>query len=110
MYTCSTLDEKGNFYPRIYVSIFIPIISGHCQLLEFIYWCSSVNNQGQKLYLKYLGQSLVHGLCVCVCVCVLVAQLCPILCNPMAPLSMGFSRQENWSRLPFLSPLVHGSV
>ena len=40
---------------------------------------------------------------------VLVAQLCPILCNPMdysqqAPLSMGFPRQEYWSRLPFSSP------
>jgi len=81
MYTCSTLDEKGNFYPRIYVSIFIPIISGHCQLLEFIYWCSSVNNQGQKLYLKYLGQSLVHGLCVCVCVCV----SCSVVSDSLQP-------------------------
>ena len=39
----------------------------------------------------------------------LVAKLCPTLCNPMAivhqvPLSMGFSRQEYWSRLPFPSP------
>ena len=42
-------------------------------------------------------------------VCVLVAQLCPTLCDPMdcglqAPLSMGFSRQEYWSGLPFPSP------
>ena len=34
------------------------------------------------------------------------AQLCPILCDPMdrglqAPLSMGLSRHEYWSRLPF---------
>ena len=41
---------------------------------------------------------------------VLVAQLCPTLCNPMdcsppAPPSMGFSRQEHWSGLPFL---LHG--
>ena len=41
---------------------------------------------------------------------VLVAQLCPTLCNPMyciscqAPLSIGFSRQEYWSGLPFPSP------
>ena len=39
----------------------------------------------------------------------LVTQLCPSLCNPMhlahqAPLSMGFSRQEYWSMLPFPSP------
>ena len=37
----------------------------------------------------------------------LVAQLCPTLCDPMdcqAPPSMGFSRQEYWSGLPFPSP------
>ena len=41
--------------------------------------------------------------------CCLVAKLCPTLCNPMdcssqAPLSLGFPRQEYWSRLPFPSP------
>ena len=41
---------------------------------------------------------------------VLVAQLCLTLCDPMddiacqAPLSLGFSRQRYWSRLPCLSP------
>ena len=38
-----------------------------------------------------------------------VAQSCPTLCDPWtlahkAPLSMGFSRQEYWSGLPFPSP------
>ena len=38
-----------------------------------------------------------------------VTQLCPTLCDPVdiacqAPLSMGFSRQEYWSGLPFPSP------
>ena len=39
-----------------------------------------------------------------------VTQSCPTLCNPVdcsphqAPLSMGFSRQEYWSGLPFPSP------
>ena len=38
-----------------------------------------------------------------------VIQLCPILCDPwtvayQVPLSMGFSRQECWSGLPFPSP------
>ena len=38
-----------------------------------------------------------------------VAQSCPTLSDPMgaahqAPPSMGFSRQEYWSGLPFLSP------
>ena len=40
------------------------------------------------------------------CVCE-VAQSCLTLCKPVAhqaPLSMGFSRQEYWSGLPFPSP------
>ena len=39
---------------------------------------------------------------------VLVAQPCPTLCDPMAPLqaplSMEISRQEYWSGLPFPTP------
>ena len=39
-----------------------------------------------------------------------VAQLCPTLCDPwivahQAPQSMGFSRHEYWSGLPFPSPM-----
>ena len=42
-----------------------------------------------------------YGVCVC-----LVTQSCPTLCDPLhiahqAPLSMEFSRQENWSGLSF---------
>ena len=41
--------------------------------------------------------------------CVLVSQSCVTLCDPMdcsppVPLSMGFTRQEYWSGLPFPSP------
>ena len=41
--------------------------------------------------------------------CDLVTKLCPTLVTPwtvacQAPLSMGFSRQEYWSGLPFPSP------
>ena len=48
----------------------------------------------------------LDGMCVCVCP---VAQLCSILCNlwtvaHQAPLSMEFSRQEEWSGLPFPTP------
>ena len=32
----------------------------------------------------------------------------PIDCSPQAPPSLGFSRQEHWSGLPFPSPM-HGS-
>ena len=47
-----------------------------------------------------------HFLNMCMCS---VAKLCPTLCDPMtvacqAPLSMGFSKQEYWSRLPFPFP------
>ena len=35
-----------------------------------------------------------------------VAQSCLTLCNCRAPPSMGFSRQEYWSGLPFPSPKV----
>ena len=47
--------------------------------------------------------------CASMCCVCSVADLCPTLCNPMdcrpqAPLSMGFSRQEYWSGLPFPSP------
>ena len=40
---------------------------------------------------------------------VVVTQSCPTLCDPrtvahQAPLSMGFSKQEYWSGLPFPSP------
>ena len=40
----------------------------------------------------------------------LVTQSCPTFCDPIdtvarqAPLSIGFSRQEYWSGLPFPSP------
>ena len=49
-------------------------------------------------------------MCVCVCVCVCMhAQSCPTLCDPMdcsppGSSSIGFSRQESWSELPFPSP------
>ena len=45
---------------------------------------------------------------VCACAHALVAQSSPTPCNPMdcicqAPLSVGFSKQEYWSGLPFPS-------
>ena len=52
-------------------------------------------------------------MCVCVYVCVCVCtQSCPALAAPwtvahQSPLSMGFSRQEYWSGLPFSSPGDH---
>ena len=42
-------------------------------------------------------------------------QLCPTLCDPIdgsppGPLSLGFSRQEHWSGLPFPSPIHESEV
>ena len=51
-----------------------------------------------------------EGVCVCVCVCVcyLLSHVwlfvTPWTITRQDPLSMGFSRQEYWSRLPFPSP------
>ena len=49
------------------------------------------------------------------CMRVQSLQSCPTLCDPMdhgppAPLSMGFSRQEYWSGLPFPSPVIKYEV
>ena len=44
-----------------------------------------------------------HGLVFNTDDLVLVAQSCPTLCNSMDPLSMEFSGQEYWSRLPLPS-------
>ena len=42
---------------------------------------------------------------VCLCVCVLKhVQLCDWTVDSVTPLSMGFPRQESWSRLPFSPP------
>ena len=43
------------------------------------------------------------------------AKSCPTLCNPLdgsppGPPSLGFSRQEHWSGLPFPSPMHESEV
>ena len=54
-----------------------------------------------------VSDCLRGGVCVCVCVCVLSCVLpsaTPWGIARQPPLSMGFSRQEYWSGLPFPSP------
>ena len=46
----------------------------------------------------------VKNNCVCVCVCSVVIDTLQTHGPCQAPLSMGFLRQEYWSRLPFPSP------
>ena len=55
--------------------------------------------------------SLEISVCVCVCVCTCTRTLCrvqlfatPWTVTFQAPLSMGFSRQGSWRRLPFPPP------
>ena len=65
-----------------------------------------------------LSPDTCWSVCVCVCVCVCVrARACTQSClfaTPwtIAPLSMGFPRQEHWNGLPFLSPgdLPHSGI
>ena len=79
--------------------------------LEFFYAVSISGKCASRL----MAFSFIHQLnthththtYVCVCVCS-VTQFCLTLCNPvdcslpMAPLSMGFPRQEHWHGLHFL--------
>ena len=66
----------------------------------------------QIVKVKKLHKWVLHELCVCVCVCVYVCishsamsnSLWPWTAACQAPLSMGFSRKEYWSGLPFLPP------
>ena len=67
---------------------------------------SSRRKERQQGYL--VCQVLCQGLNIC-CVCALSHSLMPDSANPwtvahQAPLSMGFSRQEYWSGLPFPPP------
>ena len=65
--------------------------------------------QGLKLPRKWKYVNLPHLNTLC-CVCVLVIDRVRLSATPwtaarQAPLSMGFSRQEHWSGLPFPSSL-----
>ena len=57
-------------------------------------------------------EALYHNILQCYIISFkVVAQSCPTLCDPMTvahqvPLSMGFPRQEYWSELPYLSPIL----
>ena len=87
------------------VNLSHPVLS-HCLLAEYLSspmvasWTTipgkrAFRNYGSFLHLKKSGG--------------LVAESCPTLATPktaacQVPLSMGFSRQKNWSGLPFPSP------
>ena len=91
------------------ISFFFSIFS----IFFFInFWPSAYEYTQNVLVLKEQIFSYRYMFPTCLC-----AQWCPAVCNLMtialqAPLSMGFSRQEYWSGLPFSPPgdlLTQGS-
>ena len=83
------------------VTIRIPLISLGLQSIQFLFSSTETVSPGWKVESQYICQAfLISGL---------VVKLCPTPTTPWtvacrAPLSMGFSRQEYWSGLPFPSP------
>ena len=79
--------------------IMVPRYSKHSTVLTIITQHYSLSTNCFILNLFHMFKSCVSSAC-------LITQLCPALWDPMdyscqAPLSMGFSRQEYWSGLPF---------
>ena len=89
-----------------------------CQFYSYLLFSPGGSNKGKELnrLSAFLtiphsrGESdnkqVEHIVCVCVCVCACVYSVMPDSATPwtvacQAPLSMGFSRQEYWSGLPF---------
>ena len=64
---------------------------GNSGILQGVFWITFI--------LSFSGQSFIALL---LGVCAKLLQSCPTLCDPTdcSPLSMGFSRQEYWNRLP----------
>ena len=91
----------------------IPLLKKFPSIAQFSLPCMCVQMlsylQSQS-FLNVYHVSSQQSLCTIVSyACVKFLRLCPILCDPMdvarqASLSMGFSRQEYWSGLPFPSP------
>ena len=103
-----------------------------CQICLCLFWflcttwkqmcsspsCSVSDLHGGGVAAVVMGEGCVYMcmyvcICLCVCVCVRVhaqsLQSCPTPCDamdwsPQAPLSVGFSRQEYWSGLPYPPP------
>ena len=68
-------------------------------------------DQSIFIYVRYRNLHEIHVPVLEWSILCSVTWSCPILCNPasltiacQAPLSVGFSRQERWSGLPFPSP------
>ena len=86
---CDVAKEKGECYERSPQSILEGLHHPQKKSVSFIHHPK----------VPHFSPAL-HTMCVCT----KSLQLCLTLCNSMAPLSMGFPRQEYWSGLPFPSP------
>ena len=119
------VKTKSNFFKQMLVNIVLKTV----QIFVIIsFYCTWLIKDGHKSFatapikrwgLLPLPHELQTGLVTCydqwsVCVVIVaplcsVAQLCRLFATPrtvacQVPLSMGFSRQEHWSGLPFPSP------
>ena len=80
------------------------------QICGYQRW-EGVGSRNQRKMVKAEKFSIIKAVSTIWCT-ILVTQSCLTLCDPgtiacQAPPSMGFSRQEYWSRLPFPSPGDH---
>ena len=112
-YTSRVYELKMNTIQSIFLpitSVVLMEIHSYCFFFVFLHFPI------RKLPWSYLSIGI---LCVCVCVCVCACMFCSVwlFCDPMAvalqaPLSVGFSRQEYWSALPFPPPgaLLHPGI
>ena len=101
---------EGNGNPLQYSCLENPMDRGAHQVTVHVVakrghdWATTTNlSSWFKNWVKYIPK---YGGRLC---CLLSLQSCLTLCDPMdyslqVPLFMGFSRQEYWSGLPFLSP------
>ena len=88
------VTKNQNFFPKVKISFLII----YTKIKDFVIWSPS-STYSSVLPWRQLAKSL---------------QSCPTLCDPIdaahqAPPSLGFSRQEHWSGLPFPSP-IEGSL
>ena len=91
----------GRFHTHRVAGLFI-CISGLLSHLDYFIAALLHHCFISTLFLKDKGLEIIAIMCVRA----KLIQLCPTLCDPrtiahQAPLSMGFSRQEYWSGLPY---------
>ena len=97
----SLISEYWTFAPREHTGL-VPVKPPVGTFLTHILKCRFL-----------FKNTLFHAYCVCVCVCVCVC-MCSVMSDSFkthrltvahqAPLSIGFTRQEYWSELPFPTP------